>query len=147
MGGLDNMNNMTRFTRICITFFIAINVYAYDGDVDFSAPYITIDPETGTLVTVDPKTQTKTPHSSSGNTNSNGNSITVTSASPPVAETTVTTQAMPETSQLTSAEPKTTWVSLPVIIGLMVAGFAAAFIFRSKDKGQANTAIDDQNNS
>jgi len=28
--------------------------YAYDGDVDFSAPYMTLDPETGKLITVDP---------------------------------------------------------------------------------------------
>jgi len=28
--------------------------YAYDGDVDFSAPYLTVDPETGKLITVDP---------------------------------------------------------------------------------------------
>jgi hypothetical protein len=30
---------------------------AYDGDVDFSAPYMTLDPETGKLITVDPKQQ------------------------------------------------------------------------------------------
>ena len=30
---------------------------AYDGDVDFSAPYLTVDPETGKLITVDPKAQ------------------------------------------------------------------------------------------
>lgn len=30
---------------------------AYDGDVDYSAPYVTLDPETGKLITVDPKQQ------------------------------------------------------------------------------------------
>ncbi len=30
------------------------NVLASDGDVDYSAPYITVDPETGQLITVNP---------------------------------------------------------------------------------------------
>ena len=34
---------------------------AYDGDVDFSAPYLTVDPETGKLITVDPKAQPQQP--------------------------------------------------------------------------------------
>ena len=42
--------------------------FAYDGDVDFNAPYLTVDPETGKLVTIDPKTQTKTPHGVSDDT-------------------------------------------------------------------------------
>ena len=32
--------------------------FAYDGDVDFSAPYLTLDPETGKLVTIDPTAET-----------------------------------------------------------------------------------------
>ncbi len=35
---------------------------AYDGDVDYSAPYITVDPETGKLVTIDPKAQPQPQH-------------------------------------------------------------------------------------
>jgi hypothetical protein len=34
-------------------------VFAGDGDVDYSAPYITVDPETGQLVTVNPGPQLK----------------------------------------------------------------------------------------
>lgn len=33
--------------------------FAGDGDVDYSAPYITLDPETGELVTVNPGPQLK----------------------------------------------------------------------------------------
>ena len=31
------------------------SVYSYDGDIDYSAPYVTLDPKTGKLITVDPK--------------------------------------------------------------------------------------------
>ena len=44
------------------------STFAYDGDVDYNAPYLTVDPETGKLVTIDPKTQTTTPHETAGNT-------------------------------------------------------------------------------
>lgn len=37
----------------------AQSVSAGDGDVDYSAPYITVDPETGELVTVNPGPQLK----------------------------------------------------------------------------------------
>jgi len=44
----------------------AVTAYGYDGDVDYAAPYITLDPETGKLVTVDPAKEQATvqPHSS-----------------------------------------------------------------------------------
>jgi len=35
------------------------NALASDGDVDYSAPYITVDPETGQLITVNPGPQLK----------------------------------------------------------------------------------------
>ena len=35
------------------------NVLASDGDVDYSAPYITVDPATGQLITVNPGPQLK----------------------------------------------------------------------------------------
>lgn len=42
-------------TAVCIlTTETGRNSYAYDGDVDFSAPYITLDPEAGKLITIDP---------------------------------------------------------------------------------------------
>lgn len=37
---------------------ISMNIArAYDGDIDYSAPYVTLDPKTGKLITVDPKQQ------------------------------------------------------------------------------------------
>ncbi|NNE38520.1 MAG: hypothetical protein HKN08_09465 [Gammaproteobacteria bacterium] len=115
-----NSSKSKKFLPICITLMVVFNVYAYDGDVDYTAPYVTIDPETGTLVTVDPKTQTKTPHASSGNTESSVNASTenTTTTTPPA-----TTAAAPQTSQ----------PNLPMIIGLLVVGFIAAFFFRNKN--------------
>ena len=39
--------------------------FAYDGDVDYMAPYLTVDPETGKLVTIDPRQGTVTEHPAS----------------------------------------------------------------------------------
>lgn len=48
-----------------ITCLLATSLYAgpiftniawsYDGDIDFLAPYVTLDPKSGTLVTIDPR--------------------------------------------------------------------------------------------
>jgi len=48
-----------------ITVISIAGVFASDGDVNYSAPYITVDPETGKLITVNPgpelKMHTNTP--------------------------------------------------------------------------------------
>lgn len=44
---------------------LSVNTLAYDNDVDYMAPYVTVDPETGKLITVDPKKGTTTELSSS----------------------------------------------------------------------------------
>ena len=59
-----NIWNM--LAMIVVTTALSENTLAYDNDVDYSAPYLTVDPETGQLVTVDPKQGTKTPHSPTG---------------------------------------------------------------------------------
>lgn len=42
-------------TAVLFTGLSAQLAYAYDGDVDYLAPYVTLDPESGKLVTVDPR--------------------------------------------------------------------------------------------
>ena len=44
---------------------LSVNTLAYDNDVDYMAPYVTVDPETGKLITVDPKKGTSTEFASS----------------------------------------------------------------------------------
>ncbi|NIN35095.1 MAG: hypothetical protein GTO60_08430 [Gammaproteobacteria bacterium] len=63
------MNNRTYPISKLKTLFIVLTLIilvpdlpAYDGDVDYSAPYITVDPETGKLVTIDPKAQPQPQH-------------------------------------------------------------------------------------
>lgn len=52
---------MTRLFALSVTLTLAVACLALpavatagDGDVDYSAPYITVDPETGKLITVNP---------------------------------------------------------------------------------------------
>ena len=55
------MNIRKNVTMFCLAGVLtasvlsAGSVYSYDGDVDYSAPYVTLDPKTGKLITVDPK--------------------------------------------------------------------------------------------
>ncbi len=55
------MKSRNRITVLCLagvvtaSMLLARTGHSYDGDVDYSAPYVTLDPETGKLVTVDPK--------------------------------------------------------------------------------------------
>jgi hypothetical protein len=52
---------------VSLSFLLALligsgqSAYAYDGDVDYSAPYMTLDPETGKLVTIDPTAESAPP--------------------------------------------------------------------------------------
>ncbi len=55
------MNIRKNVTMFCLAGVLTASalstgpVYSYDGDVDYSAPYVTLDPKTGKLITVDPK--------------------------------------------------------------------------------------------
>jgi len=55
------MNIRNKMTMFCLAGVLTASVlstgsvYSYDGDVDYSAPYVTLDPKTGKLVTIDPK--------------------------------------------------------------------------------------------
>lgn len=59
----DTVKNMTYTMKLLTIWLFVISLglstttSGYDGDVDYSAPYITVDPETGKLVTIDPKAQ------------------------------------------------------------------------------------------
>ena len=44
---------------IHLLLILAVPALAGDGDVDYSAPYITVDPETGKLITVNPGPELK----------------------------------------------------------------------------------------
>lgn len=51
---------------------LSVNIArSYDGDVDYSAPYVTLDPETGKLITVDPKQQPATAQQQHSSTDPN----------------------------------------------------------------------------
>ncbi len=40
---------------LCIGILPTRSSYSYDGDIDYLAPYVTLDPESGKLVTIDPR--------------------------------------------------------------------------------------------
>lgn len=85
--------------------------FAYDGDVDYMAPYLTVDPETGKLVTVDPRQGTVTEHP----------------ASAPEATTT------PEQTTKPDSEGDTSYYNLQVIAamsGLIIIMIGTVIFFR-----------------
>jgi len=98
------------------------DVNAYDGDVDFSAPYITLDPETGKLITVDP------------------NQNPVPAAQPPqhqMAQTVPVAPAtvrQPETTTAQISEPQAPPTSVNPIIAGAVIIFVAVVVAAVKRK-------------
>ena len=90
---------------------------AYDGDVDFNAPYLTVDPETGKLVTIDPKTQTKTPHVGSGGTSTQATPATDDALT---SQTTLMAQASPVESLIEENNVLASGSNTIILIGLFV---------------------------
>jgi uncharacterized protein YxeA len=133
------LNIHTIISSLFLMVFITTHVHAYDGDVDYSAPYVTIDPETGKLVTIDPKAQTKTPHATPGNQGATASSSSDNTTNP--SQTTATSQIQTQSTaqQGGGEESQGTRTTLPILIALLIAGIAAAFIYRGKNKGQKNS--------
>lgn len=104
-------------------------VKASDGDVDYSAPYITVDPKTGQLVTRNPGPRLKT-HSM----DMSGQSMAET---PPAVTSSKTANSVPEA--VTSAEPayesdpgiSTSTIAI-IVAGVFVFGTLAAKKMRQK---------------
>lgn len=101
------------------------SVYGYDGDVDYSAPYVTLDPKTGKLVTIDPKKDQaaaqQTQHSATAADTSASTATTNTT------DTGGTAAAISTQSDVTSAQPRTPdkgvfiAIAAIAIIGVFVA--------------------------
>ena len=135
---------------IILSVFMMQTAWAYDGDVDYNAPYVTVDPETGTLVTIDPKAQTKTPHEATANTATAPVSAPASTEADSIPATTqgVTSQtsaASPDTSPAGEMEAAT-GSQLPLITGIIVVLLVAGFVF-SKRKRNIVTASADTDNS
>lgn len=127
---------------ICLTTLCTFNAYTYDGDVDYSAPYVTVDPETGKLVTIDPKAQTKTPHTTPGSstTSSNDNAIESNPTSPSAMGQATSTTIQPQPSETQSANS-----NFLILFGILLAGFVTAFIYRNKKESSSRKLREDQN--
>ncbi len=136
---MSTANRISKFFSVCITCMIAFNTYGYDGDVDYTAPYVTIDPETGTLVTVDPKTQTKTPHTSSMDKGANTSNTTNAQTTPSIMATSTTAGTGQQTPSDSALDSQATRFNLAIISGVLLAAVAAAFIYRNNKTAPAET--------
>ena len=120
-------------TGIVILLF-CVKVPAYDGDIDYLAPYMTVDPETGKRITVEPRAQAKTLHEGSADTTDQTASTTV---EPPPEQTgsTMGQSAQDNASISTSGQSESSSVSsLPIIGGIIIALLAMTIAFYSKRK-------------
>lgn len=120
--------------------FLNTELSAYDGDVDYSAPYITVDPETGKLVTIDPKAQQSQQQQQHSATDPNAaQNDNGTQDSQVMAQTTTgNTMGQSEQDQATSS------VNTPMIIGIVVLGLAAVVVISTR-RNKATNEI--ENNS
>ena len=119
---------------------------AYDGDVDYNAPYLTVDPETGKLVTIDPKTQTTTPHQQSADTAATTTGAPEDSqaqAGSLMSQTSATNPSNTSGVQSESAARST----MPVIIGVIITLIIISFVFFSNRKKPAVDTTPDTDDS
>ena len=125
------MNIRKKTTMLCLAATLSAgllsagSVYGYDGDVDYSAPYVTLDPKTGKLVTIDPKKdqaaaqQTQHPATAADTSAS--------AATTNTTDTGGTAAAISTQSDVTSAQPRTPdkgvfiAIAAIAIIGVFVA--------------------------
>ncbi len=147
---LPFQNKLLSFALIAMfagTGLFSTGVFAYDGDVDFLAPYLTVDPETGKLVTIDPRAQTKTEHETSADTAEQIPSTTVdaptTQTAPVSAQTAQENTSMPATGQADSPPES----NLPVIAVVIIGLLAISFFFYSKQKKPVVKSETDTGNS
>jgi hypothetical protein len=99
------------------------NTFASDGDVDYSAPYITVDPETGKLVTVNPGPQLRVhPPASSNET------------IPGAAAATDAKTAMPQSTMAGESGQQTGLFPIILIIAIVVLIAAVFVAFKSSQR-------------
>ncbi|MGK0297804.1 MAG: hypothetical protein ACI9XC_001421 [Gammaproteobacteria bacterium] len=143
----NNLFSIALIAMFASTGLITTGVYAYDGDVDFLAPYLTVDPETGKLVTIDPRAQTTVVHEASADTSDEILSTTV--DAPPTqtasvsAQTTQEIMSAPATGQSESPQGS----NMPLIAGLIIGLLAISFFFYSKQKKSVVDSETDTGNS
>jgi hypothetical protein len=94
---------------------------AGDGDVDYSAPYITVDPETGQLVTRNPGPKLKMHEQMAP--------AAAIESSPAVASAVPVETASPSNSETPSASQSI--LAIVATLSILVAGFA---VWRSRQK-------------
>jgi hypothetical protein len=143
----NNFFSFALLAMVACTGLISIGVHAYDGDVDYMAPYLTVDPETGKLVTIDPRAETKTVHEASTDSTAQIPSTTVdappTQTAPVSAQTVQDNPSIPATTQAGSAPG----ANLPLIAGMIIGLLAISFIFYSKRKKPVSESEADSANS
>jgi hypothetical protein len=133
-GGSDTVNYKNFSLKIFTSWFIVLSLVllsavlsAYDGDVDYSAPYITVDPETGKLVTIDPKAQQQQHQATDPNTAQTANTQTDSGVQ--------NSQVMGATgnSMNQSDEGQTSSATMsPLLIGILVLVFASVIIISAR---------------
>ena len=125
--------------------------YSYDGDIDYLAPYVTLNPASGKLITVDPRkdaavaAKLEQQHNAS-NPNANASSATPASNSAPVTNATGATSTSSTVSAPADMEqtpsPATSSNATVIAIGMLVIiGLIVAFT-RRKSGNSAGTTTD-----
>ena len=133
-------NFLMAWLIIFISVFLTTELSAYDGDVDYSAPYITVDPETGKLVTIDPKAQQSQQQQQHSATDPNA-----TQNDTGTQDSQLMAQSTPGNAVAQSDEDQATSSAItPMIIGIVVLGLAAVVVISTRRKKAAN---DIENNS
>jgi len=110
------------FMLVLIMSVFTGNVIAGDGDVSYSAPYITVDPATGNLITVNPGPELKT-HNMNMSATSTFDSVVTT---PKLSDAAVT------------ADSEQTDISV-LVIALIAGGIGVLAVLANKYMKQKNT--------
>jgi hypothetical protein len=132
-------NFLMAWLIIFISVFLTTELSAYDGDVDYSAPYITVDPETGKLVTIDPKAQQAQQQQHAATDPNATQDDTGTQDSQLMAQS-APGNAMGQSQE----EQATSSANTPMIIGIVILGLAAVVVISTR---RNKTANDIENNS
>lgn len=116
---------------------IPFTVNAYDGDVDYSAPYLTVDPETGKLVTIDPRAeeaqqQSQAQHQATGSTS--GSEATImdgTTTGNPGSGVVAQTDGN-NNNMVTDGQTASNSLVKPFIVTIILSGIIVLFIILSR---------------
>ena len=139
-GGSDTVNFKTYKANILIVWFIVFSsvllttdLYAYDGDVDYSAPYITVDPETGKLVTIDPKAQQQQQQHPATDPNAAQTATATGQTDTGTQDSQIMAQSAPGNTLNPSDEGQvSTTANTPMIIGIVVLGLVALVVISTR---------------